>query len=369
MKFSCKQEDLEDAVLKAQRAVSAKSNIPTLEGILIQTKEDSIELCGYDLEMGIRTAIPATIEKEGAIVLNAKLLSEIVRKLPNEDVFISLDTDLITTITCGYCKFSVVGISSEDYPETPQFSNTQEIFIPQNKLKSMIRQTIFAVAETDAKPVHTGTLFEIKEKTITLVSVDGYRFAMRKEPIDTKLEESFVVPGKTLVEVLRLIPEQESDMQIFVGERHIIFNLKNCSIISRLLNGEFLEYKSAIPNTTTTTAKVNTREFISGLERVSLLITDKLKSPVCCLFSENTINLSCTTTIGKGTDKLSAEITGDKLEIGFNSKYLLEALKNTDSDEIKIEMNGSLSPLKITPLEGESFIFLVLPVRLSATIN
>ena len=369
MKFSCRQENLSEAVLKTQRAVSIKSNIPTLEGIMIKTKTDSIELCGYDLEIGIKTSVPAQIEKDGAIVINARLFSDIVRKLPNEEVFISLDENLITTINCGYCKFSVVGIPADDYPELPEFSNTKELYIAQSTLKSMIKQTIFAVAETDTKPVHTGTLFEIQDKTITLVSVDGYRFAMRKENIDTELTESFVVPGKTLSEVLKLIPDTEDKMQIFIGDRHITFNLETCSIISRLLDGEFLEYKSAVPTSSTTTVKVKTREIISSLERVSLLITDKLKSPVCCLFSEDKINLSCTTAIGKGTDQLPESVIGDKIEICFNSKYLLDALKNTEGDEIKMEMNNSLSPLKITPLEGDAFIFLVLPVRLSAITN
>lgn len=367
MKFSCNQIKLSEAVLKVQRAVAIKSNISALDGILIRTKENQIELCGYDLELGIKTTIDAEVQEQGSIVLNAKLFSEIVRRLPEQTVNIEIDSNLIATITCEYCNFSIVGLSAEDYPSLPQFDNASEVLISQTTLKSMIRQTIFAVAETDDKPVHTGTLFDIKDGEITLVSVDGYRFAMRKESLTNAGTHSFVIPGKTLVELLRLIPEEDKDLRISIGSRHIIFDLEDCSIISRLLEGEFLEYNSAIPSTTSTEVKVNTREFIASLERVSLLITDKLKSPVCCLFAEDTISLSCTTTVGKGLDKLVAEISGSKLEIGFNSKYLLDALKNADTDEVKIQMNGSLSPMKITPISGESFVFLVLPVRISRT--
>lgn len=365
MKFSCNQIKLSEAVLKVQRAVATKSNISALDGILIRTKENKIELCGYDLELGIQTTIDAEIQEPGNVVLNAKLFSEIVRRLPEQTVNIELDTNLIATITCEYCKFSIVGLSAEDYPALPQFDDSTEILISQITLKSMIRQTIFAVAETDDKPVHTGTLFDIKNGEIKLVSVDGYRFAMRTEPLANSNTQSFVIPGKTLAELLRLISDEDKDLRISIGSRHIIFDIEDCSVISRLLEGEFLEYKSAIPSTASTEVKVNTRELIASLERVSLLITDRLKSPVCCLFAENTISLSCTTTAGKGLDKLTAEISGSKLEIGFNSKYLLEALKNADTDEVKIQMNGNLSPMKITPITGESFVFLVLPVRLS----
>lgn len=365
MKFSCYQTQLAEAVLKVQRAVATKSNIQALEGILIKTKGNKIELCGYDLELGIQTTIEATVQEEGSIVLNAKLFSDIVRRLPEQTVNIELDSNLIATITCEHCKFSIVGLSAEDYPSIPQFDESQNLFISENKIKSMIRQTIFAVAETASNPVHTGTLFKIEEGQITLAAVDGYRFALRTEALDSQSNLSFVVPGKTLSELLKLIPDEDENLQTSIGSKHIIFKFEECSVISRLLEGEFLDYKAAIPKIATTTTTVNTREFIASLERVSLLITDRLKSPVCCLFSDNVISLSCATAMGKGTDKLSAQILGNKMEIGFNSKYLLDALRNAETDEVKIEMNGSLSPMKITPSKSEDFIFLVLPVRLS----
>ena len=201
------------------------------------------------------------------------------------------------------------------------------------------------------------------------MSVDGYRLAMRTEMINLKFEEEdeirFVVPGKTLSEVIKLLPDQDENVEILVGRRHIIFKIEKYSVISRLLEGEFLDYKAAIPAQFTTEVTVNTRNLINSVERVSLLITDRLKSPVRCIFSEDgEIKISCVTSIGKANDELSAQITGPEVEIGFNNRYLLDALRNTDTDEVKVQLTGPVSPMKIVPTQGDSFLFLVLPVRL-----
>ena len=235
----------------------------------------------------------------------------------------------------------------------------------------MIKQTIFAVAEGDSKPVHMGTLFEIKDGILTLVSVDGYRLALRREPIQENSELRFVVPGKTLKEVLRLLPpttlDSQETIQISAGMRHIIFNVNNYFIVSRLLEGEFLDYKATIPENSEFDVKISTPKFIESIERVSLLISDRLKSPVKCVFSSDRTFLSCNTFMGKSSDEISctSNLTED-LEIAFNSKYMLDALKNTGCDEINICLNGPLSPIKILPREGNSFLFLVLPVRIKA---
>lgn len=365
MKIICNQLDLVDAMLKVQKAVATKSTLAALEGILLKTKNNNeIELCGYNLELGIKTLINAKVEKPGAIVLNAKLFLEIAKKLPDKTITISVDNNLITTIHSGESEFSIIGLNAEDYPEVPKFEESLTIQISCLTLKSMIKQTIFAVSELDSKPVHTGTLFDLSDGMLTLVSVDGFRFALRKEFIEENKTTQFVVPGKTLSEILRLIPDDDEIIQISIGVRHIIFKVAGCQIFSRLLEGQFLDYKAAIPSVFSTKARVNVNSLTESIDRVSLLIADKLKSPVCCLVSNDEFNLSCVTTMGKAQDKLKAVIEGEKLEIGFNSKYLLDSLKNTDTDQVKIEFNGSLGPIKITPIDGESFIFLVLPVRL-----
>lgn len=364
MKIICNKIKLQEAVLNVQRAVSPKSTIPALEGILIETENNQVKLSGYNLELGITTMIEAEIEQEGKSVLNARLLAEIVRKMPAENIEIDSNKQNIATIKSGASEFAIVEISSIEYPELPTLQQSTQIDIPSLIMKSMIKQTLFAVADNDTKPIHTGILFDINDKLIQLVAVDGYRLALRRENIQSEENTSFVVPGKTLNEVVKLLPDNEDKITIFQGSRHVIFRVKEYTIISRLLEGEFLDYKSAIPDAYATKARVNTRDFIESVERMSLLINDRIKSPLRCIMSNNEIKFSCSTSIGKANDEIQANIDGNSLEIGFNNKYLLDALKNSLCDEIQIQLNGPLSPMKVLPLEGNSFLFLVLPVRL-----
>jgi DNA polymerase-3 subunit beta len=231
-------------------------------------------------------------------------------------------------------------------------------------MKSMIRQTLFAVAQTDNRPVHTGIQFEMEDNMLRLVSVDGSRLAMRCEKIQSEESLKFVVPGKTLGEVQKLLSDEDTPMSLAVGKRHIVLEIDGYAVISRLLDGEFLPYRKAIPQLVSTTVKVNTREFIGAVERASLVISDKIKSPLVCEFRDGQIILSCTTPLGSACDSIEAVIEGNAEEMGFNSRFLLEALKNTETDEVKIELGGPLSPMKILPTTGDSFLFLVLPVRL-----
>lgn len=367
MKFKCGKLQLANSLTSVQKAVAQRSTIAALEGVLINCTEDNIELCGYNTEMGITTSIKATVQEKGKIVVNGHLLTEIIKKLPSDVVEIESNENLAVKISCGQSKFELIGIDAKEFPELPDISQAESFKVPAGILKSMIKQTIFAVADTDSKPVHTGTLFDIKNKILSLVSVDGYRLALRSEPIEESLELKFVVPGKTLKEVLRILPqssENEETVKISAGMRHINFYVGNYKIVSRLLEGEFLDYKTTIPKNTSPKIKISTASFIDSIERVSLLITDRLKSPVRCTFSKNYTKLSCNTLVGKSNDEITStsDLTED-IETAFNNKYMLDALKNTDCDEIEIQVSNSLSPIKIVPQEGESFLFLVLPVR------
>lgn len=364
MKFTVNKRDITEAVSNIQRAVSGKTSIPALEGILISATEGAIELCAYDLELGITTTIPAVTSEPGKSVLSAKIFSDIVRRTPDESITVSVDEKNMATIDSGYSKFSIIGIPAEEFPELPKLSDSTQIELESNLLKSMIHQTVFAVAESDAKPIHQGSLFNIVKGKLDVVSVDGYRLAKRSEPVNFSEDISFVVPGKTLNEILKLLKDNDEKVEISAGRRHILFKIDNYTVISSLLEGEFLNYQAAIPPDSKTEVIVRTRDAIESVERVSLLITDRLKSPVRCLFADGEIKLLCTTSMGRASDQLSVEITGESVEIGFNNRYLLDALKNTECDEVKIQLGGSLSPMKIVPKEGDSFLFLVLPVRL-----
>lgn len=364
MQITVNRSDITEAVSNIQRAVSSKTSVPALEGILLTAGEDELELCAYDLELGMTTVIPAKVKEPGRAVLSAKLFSDIVRKTPADTISIDVDEKNMATIESGASKFSIIGIPAGEFPELPKVDGGESISLASSVLRSMIRQTVFAVAESDAKPIHQGSLFSMDGGILDVVAVDGYRLAKRTETIDFKDKLSFVVPGKTLSEVLRLLKDSDDPIGLYAGKRHIMFKIDNYTVISSLLEGEFLNYKATIPTGSKTTVIMRSREAIESVERVSLLINDRIKSPIRCIFSNNEVKLLCTTSMGRASDQLSVSMEGEELEIGFNNRYLLDALRNTECDEIQVGLSGPLSPMTVGPKEGDSFLFLVLPVRL-----
>ena len=365
MKITCSKSDLVSAVSNVSRAVSSKSSIPALEGVLIKAYGESLNISGYNLEIGITTDIDATIIKEGEIVIGARLFLDIVRRLPEEVVTVETDDRMVTYITCGHADYKIMGMSSVEYPDLPSFEQTDSITLESKVLRDMIRQTVYAVSENMAKPIYTGSLFEISDSTLTIVAIDGYRMAIRKESVNSGSEASFVVPGKTQLEVLKLLTEDDEQIEIIVGQRHITFKINSYSVISRLIEGTFLDYKSTIPSNNKTELVINTRMMIDSVERMSLLNSDRIQSPVRCKFMDDEIRLSCASAVGRANDVISVPIIGESVEIGFNNRYMLEALKNTDTDEVKLVLNGPISPIVIKPVKGDSFLSIVVPVRLA----
>lgn len=368
MKFTIEKKILTEAVGNLQRAVSTRTSIPALEGILIEAEGDGLKLSAYDLDIGMQTVVPAFVAEPGAIILTARIFSDIVRKSPDENITVETDERGTATIDSGVSSFTIIGMNAEEFPEFPKVTDTDTIALPANVLKSMIRQTLFAVADSNAKPIHQGSLFRIENGVLDVVSVDGYRLALRREPIQFEGETDFVVPGKTLGEVLRLLKDDDAPVEICPSRRHILFKIDNYTVLSALLEGEFLDYRSALPKDSKTEITVSTRTMIDSVERVSLLITDRLKSPVRCIIGSDNVRLLCTTTMGRASDQLEAKITGDTLEIGFNNKYLLDALRSAETDEVRMQLGGPISPMLILPKEGDSFSFLVLPVRLRSEV-
>lgn len=367
MKFTCLKSDLSQAISNTSRAVATKNSIPALEGVLIQAYAESVNITGYNLEIGITTDIESTITQEGEIVLSSKLLHDIVRKLPEEIVLIETDEKMVTYITSGKANYQIVGISPTDYPCLPYFDSTDKITFNANILREMIKQTVYAVSENTAKPIYTGSLFEIKNGVFKIVALDGCQMAIRSENVDCNSQNSFVVPGKTQLEVLKLLANTEDDIEIDIGQRHIAFKINNYHIISRLIDGIFIDYKATIFNDSKTEILVSTKNFMNAIERMSLLNNERIQSPVRCKFSDNEIKLSCASTVGRANDILPATITGDSVDIGFNNRYVLEALKNTDTDEVKIAVNNSVSAIIIKPTKGDKFIKLIALMRITKT--
>lgn len=367
MKFQCDTNLLSLACQNVQRAVSTKTSIPALEGIHIKALGNELILTGYDLEIGINTSINANVEEAGSIILNARVLCEILRRIPNNQIKFEADDRNLAVIRSGEIKYEIMGMASDEYPELPSVKGGFPVIINQKVLREMVHQTIFAVATTDSKVVYTGIKFELTKGEIRLIAVDGFRMAIRKEKIDYQGEDmTFIVPSKTLSEVVKLSnsDNEEAYVSLGVGKRHILFETEGYSIVSRLLEGEFLNYKAAIPVTSSTTVKIDTRSLIDSVERTSLIITDKTKSLVCCTFDEECVKVNSVTSLGTANDKVPAEVQGNKVEIGFNNRYLLDALRACNTDMVKIELNGAVSPVLVLPPEGDDFIFLVLPVRL-----
>ena len=365
MKVIFDRAELVTAVSNVQRAVSTKNTIPALEGILIKTQKDKAILTGYDLDIGIRTEIPATVIEEGEIILSAKLFSDMVKRLPDNTVTLETDDKLVSYIHSGVADYQIIGMSSYEFPELPTFDTIESFYIDSPTLKNMIKQTGYAISDNMSKPIYTGSLFELKAGYLNVVSIDGFRMAVRKEKIGTDAAFSFIAPGKTLGEIQKLNSSEESRVQIIVGKKHVVFNVENYSVISRLIEGKFIEYEGTIPKGAATKLKVKTKDISAAVERMSLLTSEKMQSPVRVIVADEGIKLHCTTVVGKASDYVEIPFEGDEVEIGFNTKYLLDALKNADTDELVFEFNGSLKPLKILPTSGDSFVFLVVPMRLA----
>jgi DNA polymerase-3 subunit beta len=366
MKFTCNTKELSNACNNVIRAVSSKVTIPTIEGILIECGSDTLSLTGYDFEFGINTILSVDVVEPGAIVINAKVLCDIIRKLADDDITIETKGTSVSII-CGAAQYNITGIDADEYPELPSVNGGQQIELDQKILYSMIIQTIFAVADSESsKPVYTGLKFELSQNELTLIGVDGYRLAIRKEAINYSGDDlTFIVPKKTIKEIMKLIDiESDKPISVSVGKRHIVFEVEDYSIISRLLEGEFLDYTSAVPKAISTTVLINTTDAIDCIDRTLPVIENNQKNPIRCLFDGDQMRVSTVSSLGRVVDYTHANTSGDRVEIGFNSKFFLDALNAADTDEVRIELAGAVSPVKIMPVNSDGFLFLVLPMRL-----
>ena len=362
MNIVCDKTLLSSAIDGVSKAVTLRSSIPALEGILMKADGFQLTLTGYDLEMGITTTIEANVREPGEIVLSAKLLGDMVRRLPSGDVTISTNDSGNATVKGGVAEFDILAMSASDYPDLPNPSADHTLTIKASTLQYMIDKTLYPVSQDDKKPAHTGELFSIEPDKLTVVALDGYRLAIVERPIQADKSIRIIIPAKTLTEVNKLLHDPDEDVRISANRRFVVFNFGNYTILSRLIEGEFLNYANVIPNGCKTKVVLETRDFIETIERASLIITERLKNPLRIMF-DNKVTVRCQTNLGKVVDEFQATIEGDSVEIGFNNRYLLDALRNSRCEKVIMEMSGPLSPVKILPAEGEDFTYLVLPVR------
>ena len=365
MKFICKKTALSEAITNVSRAVPQKSTIQALEGIKVGISQGSVELTAYNLEMGIRTTINADTSDNGEFVVNARLFSEFTKKMTGEDVTFVIDENNVVHISSEATECDFSAMSAEEYPDLPVVDSKRSFVVQQNVLRSMINMTGYAAAQNENKPIFTGELFDIDAESFTMVAIDGFRLAIRNETIDNAENFNFVVPKKALQEVSTLIREDCSENCIIsVNERHIIFEINDFFIISRLLDGVFHNYKMSIPTSYKTEIFINKKDFSACLERCSLIIDEKNKCPIRCEIGGGVMKINCKTAIGKVNDAISADISGEAVTIGFNNRLMLEAVKAAEGDKIRIRLNGAMKVIEILPPVGENYIFLIMPIQL-----
>lgn len=366
MKFTCEKAVLVSAISVASRTVAQKSAIAALEGIFVKAGH-KLQLSGYNLETGITVSVPADITEYGECIMPARLFFDIIRKLPDDVVSISVDDNFQVSIRCGISSFSITAMDAENYPELPDVEYENAVEIPQRALKELISGTIFSVSENQARPIHTGCLFQVENETITTVAVDGYRLALRRhtfEPASGRTMK-FVAPAAALKEVEKILSDTDEPAKFTLGTKHILFEVGDATLVCRLLEGEFLDWKRVVPTNNPIKLGANVSRLTASIERVGLIISEKIKSPVRCTFGDNSGDFRTITTIGAAHDVCPLSGDGQDLEIGFNCRYLLDALKAVPTDEVILELSNGLSPIVMTPPDGgDKYAYMVLPVRL-----
>ncbi len=366
MRFTCEKNMLVTGLNIAGRAVAQKSSLSVIEGILCKAGH-KLSLTGYNMETAITYEIDAEVADPGDCILPAKLFGDIIRRLPEGPVTVVVDESFKVSIRAGYASFTISAESAEDYPELPDVNSGRPVLIPQNELKDLISGTIFAVSENQGRPIHTGVKFEITENSITAIAVDGFRLARRTyHPAESVGREmSFVVPAPGLKEVEKILSDCDDNAAFTLGTKHILFQVGSATLVCRLLDGEFLDWRRVVPTNCPVKLVAHVSDLASSVERVGLIVSEKYKSPVRCVFSHNELLMRTSTTIGAAEDKCAIAGDGKELEIGFNVRYLADALKVIPSEEVTLELTNGLSPIVLTPVEETyDFAYMVLPVRI-----
>ncbi len=365
MKFTCSKNVLLDSINIVSKAVSSSSTLEILKGIKIQA-EKSVKLTGSDLDLSIESIFDADIRETGTIIIDTRIFSDIIKKLPDGDVELyTKDNEL--KISCQNTKFNILYLSAEGYPDIKKVEDGSIIKIYSKDLKNVIKNTLFAISNNESRPVLMGSKFEIKKSNMKVISIDGSRLALRNQIIpETSFEDlTFVVPGRVLNELLKILKEDETIVEMSIKNNSVMFSFDNFTIIARLLEGEFFDYNKAIPANCSIKAQINIKKFTDIVERAAIIINyDDPKIPVILNIKSNEISVECISKRGNFNESIAIDKQGDDLKIGIDSKLLLDALKAIEHENAIFEFNTVISPCVIKPVEGDSFIYMVLPRRI-----
>lgn len=370
MKLICSKSNLLHGVNIVSKAVPTRTTMAILECILIDASANEIKLTANDMELGIETKIEGEIAERGVIALDAKIFSEIVRKLPDSDVTIETDASFKTTITCEKAKFNIVGKSGDDFSYIPYIERNEPIVMSQFTLKEVIRQTIFSIADNDNNKLMTGELFEIEENDLKVVSLDGHRISIRNIELKNNYShKKVVVPGKTLQEVSKILPgSAEDEVSIFLTDNHIVFEFENTTVVSRLIEGEYFKIEQMLSSDYETKVKINKRELLDCIDRATLLVKEGDKKPIIMNITDGTMELKINSFIGSMNEDIDIAKEGKDILIGFNPKFFIDALRVIDEEEVTLYMVNPKAPCFIKDNEG-TFIYLILPVNFNAAAN
>ncbi|MBQ3155207.1 MAG: DNA polymerase III subunit beta [Clostridia bacterium] len=370
IQFLSDKKTLLNLIMPALAATSGKSTLPALEGLLFKLEDNVLTVCGYDLEKGVRTRGVVVPKEEGAVILNAQKVAAIIKNFPDCDISFEADDKNMVRISGAASDFVIHGLTAEAFPNMPQLGGENAFCISQSIMKEMIASTCFAVSQVDARPILTGEFFHVENRSITAVALDNYRMALREEKecvFDNENAFSFVVPGKSLLELSRLLRDSDDMLRVEFTAKYVIFKVDDIVLFSRLLEGEFLDYKRAIPSQSKIFVNLDRRAFEDSVSRASLLVDEKLKTPLRCKFEGDVLHVTCSTQYGKVNDQLRIQKEGDDLEIGFNNRFLLDALRACKDDELKISLSTPFMSMMIepkNPSDTGTYLYLVLPVKL-----
>lgn len=367
MKIICNKSNLVKGVSIVSKAVPSKTTMPILECILIDATMDIIRLTANDMELGIQTEIEGEIIEHGMIAIDAKIFSEIVRKLPDNEIVIETDNNLQMTITCEKAKFDISGKSGDDFSYLPIIEKDETVTISQFTLKEVIRQTIFSIADNESNKLMTGELFEIQNGILRVVSLDGHRISIRKIELKEPCEDrKIVVPGKTLIEISKILSgEAESEVCMYFTNNHIVFEFDNTIVVSRLIEGEYFKIDQMLSSDYETKVRINKRELLNCIDRATLLVKEGDKKPIIINIGDEVMELRIKSQLGSMNEDIMIHKEGKDLMIGFNPKFLIDALRVIDDEEVDLYLMNAKAPCFIKD-EAENYIYLILPVNFNA---
>lgn len=370
MKLVCSKANLLNGVQIVSKAVPSKTTMSILECILVDARRSEITLTANDMELGIETKVEGTILEKGMIALDAKIFLEIVRKLPENDITIETDSSFKTTITCEKSKFNIIGKSGEDFSYLPSIERIDSVIISQFTLKEVVRQTIFSIADNDNNKLMTGELFEINENQLKVVSLDGHRISIRNIDLKDNYDyKKVVVPGKTLMEISKILPgSSEEEVTLYITDNHIIFEFEQTTVVSRLIEGEYFKIEQMLSSDYETKVHINKRELLDCIDRATLLIKEGDKKPIIMNVTDATMELKINSFIGSMNEDIDIEKDGKDILIGFNPKFFIDALRVIDEEEVTLYMVNPKAPCFIKD-DNESYIYLILPVNFNASVN